>query len=94
MHRCLYLHCLAVAVCVGFSLADGGLFVSPAISQIALPVFRWLLLPALAALVACPIIVVEIARRKWGTSRKVALGILAEFLLCTGQICALLPACM
>ena len=94
MRRCLYFHCLAVAVCVGFSLADGGLFVSPAVSQIAIQVFRWLLLPALAAFVACPIIVVEIARRKWGTSRKVALGIMAEVLLCVGQICALWPACM
>lgn len=94
MRRCLYFHCLAVAVCVGFSLADGGMFVSPAISQFALPIFRWLLVPALAALIACPVIVVESAWRKWGASRKAALGIMAEFLLCAGQICALLPACM
>ena len=94
MRQWLYLHCLAVAVCTGFSLADGGLFVSPAISQIAVQVFRWLLLPALAALVTCPIIIAELAWRKWGTSRKAVLAIMAEFLLCAGQIFALLPACL
>ncbi len=92
MRWCVYLHLSAVAICAIFSLADRGLFVSHSTSQWFEDNLSALLLPALAAWIACPLTAAFISMRRVRRSQKVGYGLLAEAILSVAQMAALLPA--
>ena len=93
MRSCIYTHLTAIVICASFSLADRGLLVSPTISEAAEPLFNWVFLPSLLALVVCPaLVLIVIVCGKW-TSRQSMAAVLAEALLVPAHVFALLPAC-
>ena len=88
----VFLHVIAVMCCAGMSLASKGMLINREVADFYLYYGPILLVPALMAWFVCPVIVLLLLARK-GTSGSTRLfAILAEGMLCVGQLLVLLPA--
>lgn len=87
----VYIHLASIAVCVAFSLADRGLFISPNASRWALTYFDLLLAPALLAWIVCPVITLVATYRSNARPWQFRLAVVTESILVAAQAVAILP---
>ena len=89
----IYLHLMAVVISEIFSLADRGLFWSHEVSRLVYDNIGILMVPSLFAFLFGPPIILFLAIRKLGRSRKLIFAIMAEACVAFGHVYALMPAC-
>jgi len=90
----IFIHLLAVGVCVAFSLSDRGLLINPQISRVYNENGSILFAASLFAWIACPIaLVVQLFRTPVPPATR-TLSVIAEALICVAHLYVLLPSVM
>jgi hypothetical protein len=90
----IFTHLIAVGVCLGFTLADRRLLISPRVSQLFVKYGVLLFFPAVLSWWVCPLLLIIILMRPGISVKTRVLSVAAETLLCVLQIYVLLPAVM
>jgi|GEM_PF-6612447 len=89
----IYAHLACVTICVAFSLADRGQFISHDVSHRAIDGISILLFPALLGWLLCPMMTIAMADRSKLGPRPFRVAVIAEGIMVVAQVVALLPAC-
>jgi len=90
----IFIHLVAVGVCLGFTLADRRLLINPPVSQLFEIYGVLLFFPAVLSWCVCPLLLIIILMRPGISARTRVLSAVAETLLCVVQIYVLLPGVM